>query len=141
VSAFNPKTKKIIKIFKDIEIHRVEIADIRKLKDFQLICNYLSFLYATITILGIFLTLSMTLIDRTWPGKFNGIGFRATYKVYTRTISNMVRVLFVHLVYLKNIILDIYLNALIAHCYKFHSILSLLLLFLNRASSVVGPGR
>jgi hypothetical protein len=52
------------------------IAVLRKLNYFELICNYLSFVYATITILGIFLTLSMTLLERTWPGKSNGIGFR-----------------------------------------------------------------
>jgi hypothetical protein len=50
--------------YEDIEIHCVEIAVLRKLKDFELICNYHSFVYATITIWGIFLTLSMTLIDR-----------------------------------------------------------------------------
>jgi hypothetical protein len=61
----------------DTEIHCVEIAVLRKLKDFELICNCLSFVYATITILGIFLALLMTLLDRTWPGKSNEIGFRA----------------------------------------------------------------
>jgi hypothetical protein len=39
------------------EIYCIEIAVLRKLKDFELICNYLSFVYATITILGIFVTL------------------------------------------------------------------------------------
>jgi hypothetical protein len=51
------------------QIYCEKIAVLTKLKDFELICNYLSFAYATITILGIFSTLSMTLLDRTWLGK------------------------------------------------------------------------
>jgi hypothetical protein len=42
----------------------VEIALLRKLGDFEVICNYFSF-YKTITFLRIFVTLSMTLLDRT----------------------------------------------------------------------------
>jgi hypothetical protein len=52
--------------YEDKEIHCVEIAVLRKLQDFELISNYLSFVYATITILGIKITLSMALLDRTY---------------------------------------------------------------------------
>jgi hypothetical protein len=45
--------------YEDTEIHCVEIAVLRKLKDFVL------FLFATITFWGIILTLSMSLLGRT----------------------------------------------------------------------------
>jgi hypothetical protein len=71
--------------YEDIEIHCVEIAVLRKLGYFEVICNYFLLYGSTITFLGIFLTLSMTLIDRKWPEKSNGIGFRAIGRtMYTR---------------------------------------------------------
>jgi hypothetical protein len=48
-----------------------KIAVLRKLKDYELICNYLSFVWYNKTILGIFITVSMTLLDRAWPEKSN----------------------------------------------------------------------
>jgi hypothetical protein len=65
-----------------------------------LICNYL-FLFAIITFLVIFLTLSMLLRNITWHQKSNGIGFkRLDVQCAHESNVNIVHVLFVHPVYI-----------------------------------------
>jgi hypothetical protein len=50
------------------QLHCAEIAVLRKLGDSEVICNYFS-LDGTLTFWGIFSTISMTLLDRTWSEK------------------------------------------------------------------------
>jgi hypothetical protein len=63
--------------YEDTDIHCVEIAVLRKLKYFQLIYNNLSFECQNNFLMTIFFFFFLTLRDRTWPEKSNGIGFRA----------------------------------------------------------------